>query len=94
MLATLASHGPATATALAARLPVTWQAIAKHLTLLTDAELMTAELGKGRRVRYHLGPAPMRVAQQVLAALARDWVGPLDALADHLNTQPQKEEDA
>jgi hypothetical protein len=36
----------------------------------------------------------MRVAQQFLAALARDWDGPLDALVDHLNTQPQKEEDA
>jgi hypothetical protein len=27
----------------------------------------------------------MRVAQQFLAALARDWDGPLDALKDHLN---------
>jgi hypothetical protein len=27
----------------------------------------------------------MQVAQQFLAALARDWDGPLDALRDHLN---------
>jgi hypothetical protein len=27
----------------------------------------------------------MRVAQQFLAALARDWDGPLDALKDHLD---------
>jgi hypothetical protein len=30
-------------------------------------------------------PAPMQVAQQFLAALARDWDGPLDALRDHLD---------
>jgi len=27
----------------------------------------------------------MRVAQQFLAALARDWDAPLDALKDHLD---------
>jgi hypothetical protein len=27
----------------------------------------------------------MQVAQQFLAALARDWDGPLDALTDHLD---------
>jgi hypothetical protein len=29
----------------------------------------------------------MRVAQQFLAALARDWDGQLDALKDHLDQQ-------
>src|SRR5690242_10397405 len=37
ILAALAADGPATATDLAARLPITRQAIAKHLALLTDA---------------------------------------------------------
>ena len=37
-----------------------------------------------RRVRYRLRSAPMQVAQQFLAALARDWDGHLDALRDHL----------
>ena len=41
---------------------------------------MTAEPGERRRVRYRLRSAPMQVAQQFLAALARDWDGPLDAL--------------
>jgi DNA-binding transcriptional ArsR family regulator len=36
ILAALAAGGPATATDLAARLPITRQAIAKHLTLLAD----------------------------------------------------------
>ena len=67
-----------------ARLPITRQAIAKHLALLADVGLVTAEPGERRRVRYRLRSAPMQLAQQFLAALARDWDGPLDALRDHL----------
>jgi DNA-binding transcriptional ArsR family regulator len=85
ILAALAAQGPATATDLAGRLPVTRQAIAKHLTLLAEAGLVRPEPGERRRVRYRLRSAPMQVAQQFLAALARDWDGPLDALKDHLD---------
>jgi len=85
ILAALASGGPATATDLAGRLPVTRQAIAKHLVLLAGAGLVTAEPGERRRVRYRLQSAPMQVAQQFLAALARDWDSPLEALKDHLD---------
>src|SRR5450755_4113665 len=85
ILAALASGGPATATDLAGRLPITRQAIAKHLALLAEAGLVTAEPGERRRVRYRLRSAPMQVAQQFLAALARDWDGPLEALQEHLD---------
>ena len=85
ILAALASGGPATATDLAARLPVTRQAIAKHLALLAEAGLVTAEPGERRRVRYRVRSAPMQVAQQFLAALARDWDSTLTALTDHLD---------
>ena len=51
-------HGPG-------RLPITRQAIAKHLALLTEAGLVTAEPGERRRVRYRLRSAPMQVAQQL-----------------------------
>jgi DNA-binding transcriptional ArsR family regulator len=88
VLAELAATGAATATDLAARLPITRQAIAKHLALLAEAGLVQAEPGERRRVRYRLRSAPMRVAQQFLAALARDWDGPLAALADHLDREP------
>jgi DNA-binding transcriptional ArsR family regulator len=86
ILATLASGGPATATDLANRLPITRQAIAKHLTLLSDAGLVTAEHGERRRVRFRLHSAPMQVAQQFLAAMARDWDTRLDALKEHLES--------
>ncbi|MEJ2886973.1 metalloregulator ArsR/SmtB family transcription factor [Actinomycetospora aeridis] len=86
VLAALAAGGPATATDLAARLPISRQAIAKHLTLLADAGLVTAEPGERRRVRFRLRSAPMRVAQRFLAALARDWDSRLDDLVAHLDS--------
>ena len=89
ILATLAAAGPATATDLADRLPITRQAIAKHLALLAEAGLVTAEPGERRRVRYRLRSAPMRVAQQFLAALASDWDGRLEALMDHLEREKE-----
>ena len=70
---------------LAAGLPITRQAIAKHLALLAGAGLVRAEPGERRRVRYRLQSAPMQVAQQFLAALARDWDRSLGALAGHLD---------
>jgi len=90
ILATLAAGGPATATDLADRLPVTRQAIAKHLALLAEVGLVTPEPGERRRVRYRLRSAPMQVAQQFLAVLARDWDGPLDTLKDHLDRSTRR----
>lgn len=89
ILAALAAEGPATATDLADRLPITRQAIAKHLVLLADAGLLAAEPGERRRVRYRLCSAPVQVAQQFLAALAHEWDDRLDALKDHLD-QPAR----
>jgi DNA-binding transcriptional ArsR family regulator len=85
ILAELASGGPATATDLAGLLPITRQGIAKHLALLAETGLVTAEPGERRRVRYRLRSAPMQVAQQFLAALARDWDRSLETLTEHLD---------
>jgi DNA-binding transcriptional ArsR family regulator len=90
IVAALAAEGPATATDLADRLPITRQAVAKHLALLADAGLVTPEPGERRRVRYRLRSAPMQVAQQFLAALARDWDRPLEALTEHLDRSARK----
>ncbi|GAA4094258.1 ArsR/SmtB family transcription factor [Nonomuraea soli] len=84
ILAALSAGGPATATDLAAQLPITRQAVTKHLTLLAEAGLVVAEPGERRRIRYRLDSGPMKVAQQFLAALARDWDSPLAALQDRL----------
>ena len=86
ILTALAIDGPSTVTDLAARLPITRQAIAKHLALMTDAGLVTPEPGERRRVRYRLRSAPVQIAQQFLAALAHDWDDRLDALRRYLTT--------
>ncbi len=67
-------------------LPITRQAIAKHLALLADTGLVTLERGERRRVRYRLRSAPVQLAQQFLAALANDWDDRLDALKHHLTS--------
>src|SRR6516164_3610373 len=59
ILATLAAAGPATATDLAGRLPVTRQTIAKHLAPLAGAGLVRPEPGERRRVRYRLASPPV-----------------------------------
>src|SRR4051794_20670458 len=87
ILAEIASRGPATATDLAARLPITRQGVAKHLSTLELAGLVTAEPGERRRVRCGLCSAPMKLAQQFRAALTRDWDGQLQALTDHLDSE-------
>ena len=84
ILAALATDGPSTATDLATRLPITRQAIAKHLGIMVDAGLVTAEQGERRRVRYRLRSAPVQVAQQYLGALAHAWDDRLDALQQYL----------
>jgi DNA-binding transcriptional ArsR family regulator len=85
LLAELAGRGPATATDLADRLPISRQAIAKHLALLSDAGLVVAETGERRRVRFRLQSGPIAVAQSFLAALATEWDQRLGALVDHLD---------
>ena len=92
ILTTLAADGPATATDLADRLPISRQAIAKHLLLLGQAGLVVGEPGERRRVRYRLRSAPMQLAQQFLAALAHDWDDRLTALQQLLNDRSPHEQ--
>jgi len=68
----LASEGEMTATELAEQIPVTRQAIAKHLATLSEAGLVSAE-AHGREVRYRLTPAPMRQAVAWLAETGAEW---------------------
>lgn len=85
ILASLAEHGPSTATDLSGRLSVTRQGIAKHLALLADASLVTSDAGEGRRILYRHRSQPIKVAQSYLAAMAADWDGALDRLTTFLD---------
>lgn len=79
----LSEGGPATASELAARLPVTRQAIAKHLAALTEAGLATGER-TGREKRYHLTPSPFSDAMAWMTEVGGRWDERLDALKRHL----------
>jgi len=84
VLDTLARRGPATVSELASRLPITRQAVAKHLAQLVEAGLLRADEPDGRRVRYRVDPAPVQAALRWLTALATEWDDRFDALRRHL----------
>jgi DNA-binding transcriptional ArsR family regulator len=71
VLGYLSDRGSATATELTGELPMTRQAVAKHLTTLADAGLVESER-RGRETRYHL------------TNLGTEWDDRLGALARHL----------
>lgn len=68
----LAAEGPATATRLAADLPVSRQAVIKHLVMLDRAGLVSVQR-RGREMRYRIHPQPLDEAAAWLAALAATW---------------------
>lgn len=81
VLQEVAARGPVTATELAADLPVSRQAIAKHLTILRAAGLVAAERA-GRETRFSATPAPMVDASRWLEATGAAWDGRLARLVE------------
>ena len=79
LLATL-GHQPATATTLAAELPISRQAVVKHLGALADAGLVERQR-TGREVIYRLTPAPLSEAVSWMAAVGGQWDTRLARLA-------------
>jgi len=79
LLATLAANGPATATELAIGLPVSRQAIAKHLTVLRGAGLVVRNK-EGRDVRFAVRTQGLTHTAAWLAALASEWDDRLAAI--------------
>jgi len=72
VLEAVASRGSATATELAGDVPVTRQAVAKHLAVLTDAGLVAPERA-GREQRYRVTPAPFTEAVAWMAEVGAEW---------------------
>jgi DNA-binding transcriptional ArsR family regulator len=71
MLGYLADHGTATPTELTGKLPITRQAVSKHLAALSEAGLVESERS-GRETRFRLTEA------------GSEWDERLDALRRHL----------
>jgi DNA-binding transcriptional ArsR family regulator len=83
VLELLAARGSATATELAHELPVTRQAVAKHLSRLDEAGLVTVRR-QGREARYELTPRPLSEAVAWIARVGAQWDDRLAALGRHL----------
>jgi DNA-binding transcriptional ArsR family regulator len=79
LLGMLAQQGEATATTLAAELPVSRPAVIKHLAVLDRAGLVTRRRA-GREVRYRVEPARLEATARRMAALAAAWDSRLSAL--------------
>lgn len=72
LLDLLAAHGEASATTLAKRLPISRQAVVKHLAAL-DAAGLVAGGRVGREVRYAVRPAALDATARWMVTLAADW---------------------
>jgi DNA-binding transcriptional ArsR family regulator len=82
LLSELAVH-PSTATELANNLPISRQAVAKHLSSLSDAGLLERERA-GRDVRYRVTPQPLSDAVSWMAEVGGQWDERLARLAHTL----------
>lgn len=72
-------EGDASATALAGRLPVTRQAIAKHLAVLQDVGIVEP-VRVGREVRYRVLGAQLSEAARRLDRIGDEWEHRLAAI--------------
>lgn len=72
LLDLLLAGGPTTATGLAEELPVTRQAIAKHLAVLERAGLL-ASRREGRELHWSVVPEGLDLATRSMARAAATW---------------------
>ncbi|MFD7964331.1 ArsR/SmtB family transcription factor [Streptomyces zaomyceticus] len=72
LLDLLAAQGEATATTLSGQLPISRQAVVKHLAVLDAAGLVSG--GRvGREMRYAVRPAALDATARWMASLAAHW---------------------
>ena len=72
VLRLVAERGPASATTLERELPVSRQAIVKHLVVLRSAGLVAGER-RGQEVRYSLVTEPLDEAASWLTEIGAKW---------------------
>ena len=79
LLDLLLEHGEATASALAAALPITRQGVAKHLTVLERAGLVASRRA-GRELRFTVRDERLDQARRQMARVAARWDDRLAAI--------------
>jgi DNA-binding transcriptional ArsR family regulator len=82
----LAERPGLTASHLAGELPMTRQAVAKHLGALAAAGLVTSER-RGRETRYRLQPGALRPASAWIDRVGGDWDSRLERLRRHAESR-------
>jgi DNA-binding transcriptional ArsR family regulator len=86
---TLARGGTVTASGLADQLPISRQAVAKHLEALRGAELVTGSR-VGRETQYKLRPQPLDEAAHWIQMVSAEWDDRLEALRRSLEKRRRK----
>lgn len=81
ILELLAQKGVGTATSLAAELPVTRQAVVKHLAVLERAGLVAGQ-AVGREVRFRVESEPLAEAARWMTLRAAEWDTRLAAIKE------------
>jgi len=89
ILRAVAERGPVTATALSGDLPISRQAVAKHLVLLRDAGLVAADRA-GRETRFTAVAAPLDDLAAWAEHTGRRWDDRLARLQERLATPPDQ----
>jgi DNA-binding transcriptional ArsR family regulator len=79
----LTKDGANTATGLASVLPMTRQAVSKHLDILQRADLLKLRQ-RGRDKFYYLNPEPLEQASLWISAIAARWDERLASLNEFL----------
>ena len=87
LLERLGVHGEATATRLAAELPVSRQAVVKHLGVLNHAGLVTGRR-QGKEMRYAVRPDRLTATARWLTVVATEWDRRLAAIRRLAETGP------
>jgi DNA-binding transcriptional ArsR family regulator len=73
VIETLVREGSTSVPALSAELPITRQAVAKHLAALGDAGLIERADAAGREVRYQLRPGALAPASDWMTQTSAAW---------------------
>ncbi|SRR5712691_788840 len=84
---------PATATELSDRLPISRQAVAKHLTLLGEAGVIARER-RGREVRYRLQAGRLATVSEWIADVSARWEARLGRLKRYMEEGERRDHEA
>lgn len=88
MVETLLAEGSTSVPVLTATLPMSRQAVAKHLATLDEAGLIERTRGDGREVRYRLRPGALAPASDWLREAEAAWDGRLARLKETVERRP------